>query len=44
MARTDVLSSWMILADVSLHCALILLAMESGMTLAAMEIVVENFE
>ena len=34
MAGTNVLSSWMILTDVSLHRALILLAMESGMTLA----------
>jgi len=31
----DFLSSWMIIMDVSLHCAFIFLAMESSMTLAA---------
>lgn len=34
MDGTYVWSSWMIYTDVSLHCALIFLAMESGMTLA----------
>jgi len=34
IAGTDFLSRWMILADVSLHYALIFLAMESGMMLA----------